>query len=386
MSKFSVNPKVLKGVVSKEEDLSSKIEGLARDLDSVRRNLSLKGQSGSTVKSKLGNLVSNIRSSSRDMRTVSRVLDRAVDEYVRTEDRLSGKSAGRAMNLRNPAGDTVSAWSNKGNTSDPDWRKMWLDILGGAGYLGGLLSAPIALQKQWYKNEGTDISIGDIGKLIKGAGKSELTIIDLMNKYYDNNRVIDAFKFLGLDNYRQTIAPYGDLPEAAWASLKGLDTFKASLKEQLSIFDNAGKLRGTKIAGWALSLISNGFQNVDEYGSLTNRAVQETVSETLIDIGKTALTTAAITAGAAAIGVAAPAVVVAGIGAAAWFGIDYLCEKYTGKESTELISDGVLDFMEDPDTTTSKAVETVKNFAKTAGNSVAGWLSKIGPSYSISMA
>ena len=98
----------------------------------------------------------------------------------------------------------------------------------------------------------------------------------------------------------------------------------------------------------------NNASTVEERFEVVERATQEVILETAIDVGKGVLVGAAVTAGLAAVGVAsAPVVVVGAISAGVCWGADVLCQELTGKPVTELISDALLD-----------TKEAVEDFAK----------------------
>ena len=174
----------------------------------------------------------------------------------------------------------------------------------------------------------------------------------------------DWAKALGLNGYKavslsQTAGWMGRLQSAK-------DTFEGALNYEVT-GDTAGNaIKGTKIAGWALALVANGFSNYEEFskGEITGeRAVAETVLETGIDIGKGALLAAGAAAGAAALGIAAPAVVVGGVAVAASAVLDFACKQLTGKAVTELVSDTILDVGE-------AVINGAKEVASGIGNAV----------------
>ena len=85
--------------------------------------------------------------------------------------------------------------------------------------------------------------------------------------------------------------------------------------------------------------------------------------ETGIDIAKGAALAAGVAAGAAALGLAAPAVVVGGVAVAASAVLDYACKQFTGKAVTELVSDTILDVGE-------AVINGAREVAANVGNAV----------------
>ena len=161
---------------------------------------------------------------------------------------------------------------------------------------------------------------------------------------------LEKYKGIRLDNAK-----------ASWA-----ESLRYELSPVTKLETGGIKIKGSKIAGWTLALVGNGFANYEEYGGFTKRAAAETVTETLVDIGKMA----ALTAGIAAIGVSAPAVVVGGTAVAASAVADIVCEKITGKPVTEYVSDGILDLA-------SQLGRSISGAADTAKRTVSGWLARI---------
>jgi len=260
--------------------------------------------------------------------------------------------------------------------------KSALDALGKAGTYGKEAALPIALIKNIIDGDG--ITGKDIGSTLKGMGNSFIGMCDSYSKTAGKWPLStdDIKELAGLKKYK-TISEANSQSGWVLRSLSFDQTFVDTFKSEISPISKTtladgtkvvDKVKtGTKVAGWALSLMANGFSNYDEYnkGGITKgRAVAETVSETLIDIGKGAAITAGVAASCAAIGVAAPAVVVGGIAVGVSLVADIVCENLTGKSVTEAASDFVLD-------TASKAGKAITGAAKSAKKAVSGWFNKL---------
>ncbi|MDD6551561.1 MAG: hypothetical protein PUF16_07250 [Lachnospiraceae bacterium] len=265
-------------------------------------------------------------------------------------------------------------------TFGEEFSKKLPDILLGLpeklGYFGSLLGIPMEVLKIIIN--GGEIDTGDIIDMLSKANSTASSIMD---------RVKD--QLLGKDSPLKELFGLGKYEnihvsgEGGWwkrfketnLQTKFKDagkTFKDSFTKELGVKssddltdearlaiseDGRKALRTSKglvNAAWPLTLAANGYSNYEEYKEkkgtskaiTKERAVSETVTETLIDIGKDAAITAAIACGCALLGFAAPAVVVGGGALLASGAIDAVCKHFTGKNFTEFASDGINDGLE----------------------------------------
>lgn len=275
-----------------------------------------------------------------------------------------------------PANDAVgSATDGAQSTNSPtdvDWllelsksgANGFLDVLGEFGQAGEIVSILTALLKIGIDGDG--FTAKDMGDIIEGLGNSAIGILE------------------GID-----------LKEVDWKELFGLNTcptlegtpsasFMSTLKGELGLNKAKQGINGMTMAGWAFALIGNGFGNYEEYSEgkiTTGRAIAETVVETGIDIGKGALLAAGVAAGAALLGIAAPAVVVGGIAIAASAILDYGCKQLFGKELTETISDFVLDTAGEIGDAIGTAAKEATGAIRSIGKAVTSWLPKLSFSF-----
>ena len=386
MSRYSVDTDALRGAAGRCGDISNNIGYLARQASNVKYSLNNYMGRYNGVISALDNCVTN---SYRCNAKVNHLGNYGIDianKYRQTEETVLGNIIS-SKKMKGVAGwSDRSSSENKTDVSNKasgfistlqGLSKFGLDILTKFGAVGKLGSLPVAYLKLLIDGK-DELKAKDIGSLIKASGKTILGTIDLHKKLKGNLHLSsDIVKdIFGLAKYK-TISL--DSVKAGW--LGRLDnfetTFKGTMKSELTP-------TGSKVAGWALSLIANGFSNYDEYkeklgtaNEITKgRAVAETISETLIDIGKGAAITAGIAAGCAALGVAAPAVVVGGAAVAVTTVADIACkrltEHFTGeaKSLTEFVSDGILD-------NAPKLAEKAVGAVQSAGIAVAGWFNKV---------
>lgn len=371
MSEFYVNTDKWKTVISNLDGVNKTLSSSEKSISGIRSNLRVP-----EVGASLDALLAQLSTEKTNTDSLKDLFEQIKEKYVNTENAI----VGAAPTLENTSGESGDA-NNSTNTSqdDPWWKnlgtdsiKTLLDILGsfggGATIIGGI---PIALVKALLDG---DFTTKDWGALIKAGGKSITSLIDNYNK------MDDLKKLWGLKQFSTLTKD----ATASWFANAG-KTFKNTFMDKFGLRSidpetGASPIKGTKIAGWALALIANGFSNAEEYqkanGSMsTGRAVAETVSETIIDMGKGALLAAGIAAGCAAAGVAAPAVVVTGGAVAASIAIDYIGKAITGDKSfsvTEALSDTILDagtfaidegkkFLSDVGKKASGAAEKAKN-------------------------
>lgn len=339
MSEFKVKIQGLRITTNEEETMQRQMEAICDQILDHKNNICFQSGATAGIKQRLNNISNTINQECQTLRKMKETLNTVADKYEKTENTICKVSAD----------NKVTAWEklitqNWVSGLDKDSRKTVLDILTGMGDVGKIGSLPAEVLKILIDGDG--LTAKDIGALIKGTGNSILGVFDAVKDYKDG--ALD--KLWGLDKFETIVTD----SQAGWLANVS-KSFKDTLFDQFKVMEK-GKFDGAKAAGWALSLVANGFSNYEEYqdgGISKGRAVAETISETLIDIGKGALITAGVAAGLAAIGVSAPAVVVAGAGVAISAAADFICKKVTGaltgeeKGLTETVSDFVLDTASD---------------------------------------
>lgn len=184
---------------------------------------------------------------------------------------------------------------------------------------------------------------GIIGNVLREAEKNNLTVTwkDFFKKdnWWGGNNVIgDMVEIVDGNAVKGNF--WGKFQESF------AKQFDFSLPEGATTADKV-KL-GTKWAGYALTLISNGIDNYEEYkdGQISGgRAVAETAIETGVDIAISAAATAAVSAAAVALGATAAPAIAVGIGAAAvTWAANGVCKWITGgKDIGEVVADAICD-------------------------------------------
>lgn len=255
----------------------------------------------------------------------------------------------------------------------------WKDLLAGAGYIGQIydLISDIKDCKSW---EDAGKSGKDIYDFVTKAAKT-------YNNYKKIGNAVGTKKAMAW--WAKNITGLKSLGRASTA--KNLSTrfvnnlknttspFNAQLKDVVKDFNGKNGV-GKAVASWGTVIVSgitNAFSNIEEQknsnGTMSaGRVVAETITETVIDTaltyGASAVAGAAVTA---ALGtVAAPGIVVVAASGLLVAGVNAGVKALTGKSTTEWISDTVLD-------TGEKIGKAVSNAAKNVRQSVGKWFEKI---------
>ncbi|MCM1158057.1 MAG: hypothetical protein NC300_05290 [Bacteroidales bacterium] len=357
MSEFVINPRLIRGAISDLEEVNASVGKVNTRLAGITNQLVIK-----EVKGSLQEVVQNVEEDNHNVDTLIKKLDQIVQLYIKAESKIMQDRTDSSNIKEIKGGREQSAGKRTPWYKDLDktvWKTL-LDMSGKAGDFGKGAALPIAILKCVIDGDG--ITGKDIGMVLKGMGNSAMQIIT-------DDGTADIKKLFGLDKFKSLVTD----AEAGWLK-RSAKTFTGTIKNELSPFETGTKsLNGGKMAGWTFSLVANGFSNYDEYagGAISGgRAVAETITETLIDIGKGAAITAGVAAGVAALGISAPAVVVGGAAVAVSAVADVVCKGLTGKGVTEWASDGILDFAVEQGKKLSGAISGVKN-------AVCGWTKKL---------
>lgn len=372
MTQFTIKPQKAAYVVDSEKSIANELDRYESDIRSISSALGFKIAAEYNLRNRLNKAADRVEGHRVCVSSMSSAIQSILNRYESAESAILGNqtTSGKTTTNQEVPVSGVEASSNDENYLNKLFKnllKAILDALGKTGLVGGTLALPIAIAKMFIDGDG--MSAKDWGALIKGAGNSGMGINKLV-KWFKDGEKGGLDKLLGLEKY----SGFKNVkPEASWFKRSG-SSFVDSIKHEVGLNEDGTAIKGSKLAGWGLSLVSNCFSNYDEYkkanGDMSvGRAAAETITETLIDIGKGAAVAAGVAAGCAAIGVSAPAVVVGGIAVGVSFIADSVCEGITGKKVTEFVSDGILDFATD-------AYEAATGAVRSAGNAISGWWNK----------
>ena len=346
MADFDVKLKKLQELLAVEDDCATELGRIQEDISNVKNNLTFKLDISAVIQGQLGSVYTHVGTQKKNVRQLKSGLNAVINRYNREENRICNA---KTINLLKGAGKTVS--------------KGLLNVLGQAGVYGTIVSPLITYAKIYI--DGDDITakssilsmLQGVNDFIKGLGE------------YDKKK---GFKALaGLEKYEGIVL--NDAKASWWETLyKG--TFE-DLEEGNKVVKHA------TVAGWLLTGVERGIDNWHEYKNSDDmtwlRAAAETMTETVVDIAKTAIITAGIAAGMAAIGVSAPAVVVGTAVVAVSAVADYACKKITAnskngveKDVTEVVSDWLLD-------TKTKEFKMKIGAVDTARKAVSGWWTRM---------
>lgn len=307
MAEFAVSPKLLQNGVLELQFIKTESKKANDELKRIAAYPEIKD-----VGKRIQQIVSDLDNDVKKIELMRSNLGKIIDGYIKCEEKL--------------AETENTPWYI-------EWIKSILDIGKEAGSLGKIASLPIAVLK--YMLDGGELTPKNIGSLLNGLGNSVVAVAAL-------DRDHGWRKFFGLDKFETIVTDSA----AGWLG-RASKTFKDTFKDEISpIESSTRKIRGGKAAGWALSLLANGFANYEEYksGEINGeRAAAETVSETVVDVLKGAALTAGVAAGFAAVGTSASVVVVGGVTVVAGVVMDMVSKAVTGKGFTEWASDTVLD-------------------------------------------
>lgn len=385
MTCFKANTRRMSEAAVQIGQVAQRLNNIADCLQGTTSGSGISTASYWVIRNRINSMVQSIENEKDRSGAMASALSEAVRLYTSCESvLLEGKLDWSSEEEGKAEGDVVDIESVV--SSETHWYddlpsalgKLVLDVLGTAGQGGKIASLPIALLKILVDGDG--FTAKDTGAVVKGLGNS---IIGLLQGKKDSLK-----ELFGLTECKTIVTE----ASAGWWSNTS-ESFKKTLSDKLLPFaddvDNGTRtVKGSTIAGWALTLIANGFSNYEEYqngGISQGRAVAETVSETVIDVLKGAGLTAAVAAGAAFIGINAPVIVVGGVAMAASAVIDYATKQLTGKGFTELVSDGILDLAENVGDWAGDAAQSIKKKVTGAfssiGDAVSGWTSKWLPAW-----
>lgn len=419
MGKIKINIGNVIGLSGELKSAHSYVSSTRGTVNGVRARIDWKVRSRNGIDSKLTNISKKLETIENQILQIDSVVSNGANRYNQTEynimqakqHMMDAPVSGRGSSTLGASwilhGNGTTIWENAKNlaiktgtvtdsqpvTSQSGKNKTiiyylkkiskgTLDILGKAGTYGKMGALPIEILKNIV--DGNGITGKDIGSIIKGMGNSIIGICDREAKNFGNGPLSteNIKELAGLSKYKTistASAKAGWIGKLENAGTSAWDTFRTEISPIVKETTGGGtkvvdKVKtGTKVAGWALSFIANGFSNYDEWktgGISGERAVAETVTETFIDIGKGAAIAAGVAAGCAAIGVSAPAIVVGGIGVGVSLVADIVCEKITGKGVTEAASDFILDGA-------AKVGKAISGATSSAKKAVSGWFNKV---------
>ena len=332
----------LDGILNRLNDIKERFNLASNNLD-----WSIKGEAEvSSILSKLSNELSLEAESIAGMRYFLR---NAALKYDTAENSILG--------LYSSADNQAGSNEQKDNLSRIF--KFIGDILNTIGVTGNTITV---IADIWgILSNGKTLDEKNLGELIG----NQVSLIDKLVDYISSRDIKDLFGAAKCQTIHITRAAAGWMSRLKDAGKTFVDTLKQELSP--TVTGTMGKLKtGLKRAGWVLSLVSNVIDNYGEWKNHTgnintfDRFLRESCTETVVDIVKGAGLMACVAAGAAAVGISAPAVAVAGVATVASWSLDKLCE--TVNNVTETVSDVLIDVDDAVGTTAKKAKKAISNW------------------------
>ena len=328
MSEFIIHPSSVKGSIAEEQRIANQLINVQNSIGSIMNNLQFNIASSAMIRARLKKSYSDVYQCRRSVVSMSQALNRSVNKYEQTEKRIcSNAKVGKPSWIGGNEGYS-SSQQNKKDTSKVSkktvktkerkakWKDVILKIISG---------------------------IGPGGKIVSGLGK---VVTGDKSKYATwGSAIKDIVK--GFEKIAKKVKEAKSGVSVNWGKvLLGGDTYKTGYTFIDNVGIEIGKVSPVSAGASALASL---FENIDEYqegGMSKTRFFEETVMETIIDIGKGVLVTAGVSticaAVALAFGFTVPALAVGVISALAIWGIDLLCQYFTEKKFNDLLGDSLL--------------------------------------------
>lgn len=339
MATYEVKERQLHTYINNERNLSSQLKRLNSQIENCRNNLKTSVSSANyKIKSNLTGLCNQFDNEIGRISKMADVLDATVDLYFNTEKSVCGIPVKR--NKPSDAQDVKSS---------AEWSDILFSVIKEAG-LGGK-------------------TIDLINNLLNGKTEDK-NLLESITKYMAS----------AVGTVAETVS--SDAPDwvkafTGWSKetyLSAKDYLKKETDDYILDITKTGSKKvaetvrvAAKWLGVALTGVFNFQDNFEEFkaqgGMANQRFWEETVVETVIDVGKDVLVGTAIVGVAAACGIAAPAWAIAGGTALILGGADFVSKKLTEKDLTEFISDTALNFRDGVN-------EGLKNFSSWVGSKV----------------
>lgn len=372
---IALTPEILKGQAGEMKTLMGEYQSLFSSITGT-----LKNTNNNWSPNLANNFAGKIESTQKGFNNIINVLDYGQKNALASAEgfeNLDKTYAGKVEDNQNSGSAPATTSGGIGGTFE-SWLKK---TIGGAGLIGGALGIGISVGEHWNNKDITGL-FKDLNSYFKSVNSfsifnSHYGKLSNLSQSYANGLGIK--KLFGLNNIK-SLFQNGRVSTASTFKTRFLNNFN-QIEGPLANYTKGGLKSACAWIGTGLSAITNGISNYQDMqaGKMdAKRAALETVTETVVDIGKDWLIAAGVTAGLAAAGISAPVVAVGAATAAVSIGADALCKKITkavtGEEKglTETISDAAIDLGK-------AAIDEVKNTwqdVKSLGSKVKSLFSK----------
>ncbi|MGN0555262.1 MAG: WXG100 family type VII secretion target [Candidatus Fimenecus sp.] len=287
------------------------------------------------------NLVTMLAQSAEAARSAS-------ESFTTVDAQLAKYVGGNSPSSDKGQTNVVNQKKEKDSTQKDKWYTKLFDFFGSFGIIG--------VTTEFILN-------GTVGEDEMTTGKS---LLDLIGNIAQTGAKIFDGKEIQLLGLQSTVDAIGFRENLAMQ----FEKFKINSSYNSVNLTGAEKAANNiaaaaKWGGVALTGVSKFIGNYDEYnGDYKNwRMYLETIGETVVSVGTGVLATAAV---GAVLGAGASAVVVGTIGTGVVMVANWAVEKISGKNISELVSDTVIDAVQD-------GVKAIGNGIKSAGKAIASW-------------
>lgn len=327
MTQFKVDTVQMRQIADEVQHIHWEMERIEARLDGMMLNHLLQFRGGARLATQISDCRIACGNQSSNLRNLYRGLESVTELYRDCEEGLTEpKDAETAKR------EEVKDW----------WADLGKDALGFFGKLNGPFGIAAGVAGLL-----TGDYVGGAKSIFSGAS----TILGGIAKVQKSEETICMWKeLLGFNNTDKK---------------SFMENLSSGMKKYFPDADDSNIAKGAAAAKWAgvaLSFISSGISNYDEFeGDMSSgRYWAETITEGALDVGKGVLIGAAV---ATVLG-GAPAIVVAGGTALVTWGIDAVSEAICGKKVTELVSDAILDAGE-------RVIDNIAAGAEAVGEAIA---------------
>lgn len=409
MPYIKVSPSALSSMSETLRNSSSKVGRIESDFSGVVRMLDWDVRSASDIQRRMDRIDSDLDDESRRLNNMCNFLTLAKRKYasLNTGTKTTVKLSTDQVRT-NGIGDSTAMFKASADVEVEESKSRSIGstvnkIIGKMGHLGNLVSFLTKPVASWIDSGVFKVGVTGAASVASLMKDTNSTIKGLVEWHKSNKNLnllarmdpvkakqVCAKRLFGLnDMYAGKASSFGwsKLPASAswfqkasstsgWGS-RFYNNFH-KLKGPLDGYTSGGAKAVFAWFGLALTAITNGISNFDEYKSgkiSKGRAVAETLTETAVDVTKGWLIGSAVAAGVAATIGSAPVLVVGAITVGVTIGLDWACKKLSGKflgeekGLTETVSDFLLDTGKAICSAGLKVVSGISSFFKNRGTS-----------------
>lgn len=373
---FQVNWAAASAATTNIYRCEKELESIRGAVAKVKRNCAVTGNNGIQLTRAMDTVMKALEEEKKGADSMRTALTDVVETYKKYEQKIldntdqitfeEGKAGEKTDKLNPTSSDGAETSSDSSERWKYSWSDFWKDLIKAIGSVG-IAGNLIAAVSSWLTGNGSFADLITVCKYIAKAVGSGASAVSGGGTY-----AAWSDSIVGMTATETGAKSFGKAFSEAWEKQFPTDMTKGS-----------GAVKTVaKWAGYALTVVQNAYENVQEYtndGISAGRAIRETMIESAVDIGIGAAASAGVTAVLTVIGVAAPPALVVGIGAVVLTtGANAVCKWVTnGRDLGEVAADLICDIGEAyanwRDQTAQKIFDSVSNGISRIGNIVTGW-------------